>query len=287
MKNYKKGILLAGGNGTRLKPITTSINKHLIPVYDKPMIYYSISMLMLAKIRDICIVTNVKTKKIIENLFEDGKWLGMNISYKIQDKADGIVDALNTCEEFINNQNFALALGDNFIYGSDLISYFNQIQKSNFETNIFSFEVNNPQDFGIINEKSKSLNIIEKPKKYIGNKAIVGLYFLPKNTFEFSKKIKKSKRGEKEISNLLNILCKSRNYQIHALKRGMKWMDMGSINSLIEANQFIQLIEKTNFRKIACLEEIALNNKWINRINYRINSNKNGNSEYSDYLKKL
>ena len=180
MKNYKKGILLAGGNGTRLKPITTSINKHLIPVYDKPMIYYSISMLMLAKIRDICIVTNIKTKKLIENLFEDGKWLGMNISYKIQDKADGIVDALNTCEEFINNQNFALALGDNFIYGSDLISYFNQIQKSNFETNIFSFEVKNPQEFGIINEKSKSLNIIEKPKKYIGNKAIVGLFFAKK-----------------------------------------------------------------------------------------------------------
>ena len=287
MNNYKKGILLAGGNGTRLQPITSVINKHLIPVYDKPMIYYSISMLMLAKVREICIVTNSKTKKLIENLFEDGRWLGMNIKYKIQKSADGIVGALNLCEDFIDKQNFVLALGDNFIYGSDLVNYFDKIQKSKYKTNIFSFEVKNPQDFGIINKNSKKLNIVEKPKKNIGNKAIVGLYFLPKNTFKISKKIKKSNRGEKEIANLLNNLCKSKNYQIYNLKRGMKWIDMGTIESLVQANQFIQLIEQTNYGKIACLEEIALKNQWIKRINHKINLKKNGNSCYSDYLKKL
>lgn len=284
---YTKALLLSGGNGSRLKPITNLINKHFLPVYDKPMIFYSLSIIMLSKIRDICIVSDEKSIIKFKSFFDDGKWLGIKITYLIQKKPLGISNAIKISETFIKKSNFSLMLGDNFFYGSDLTAYFNELQNNKFETNIFSYNSKYPNKFGVIKETKNKIKIIEKPNKFISNRVVPGLYFLPNRSIYLSKSLKKSKRNEFEITDLLNILLLKNKYKIHNLNRGVTWMDLGTLNSLIQAGQFIRSIEDNNFNKIACLEEISLKNNWISKINIKLMKDKYGDTDYFNYLKTL
>lgn len=284
---YTKALLLSGGSGSRLKPTTNLINKHFLPVYDKPMIYYSLSMIMLSKIKDICIISDEKSIVNFKSYFDDGKWLGIKISYLLQKEPLGILNAIQISETFIKKSNFSLMLGDNFFYGSDLTGYFNKVQTNKYETNIFSYNSKNPDKFGVIKKSKNQIKIIEKPKKFISNRIVPGYYFLPNKSIYLSKKIKKSKRNEFEIADLLNILLIKKKYKIHNLNRGITWMDLGTLNSIIQASQFIKSIEDNNLNKIGCLEEIALKNKWIPRINIKLMKYKYGDTDYLNYLKKL
>tara|TARA_B100000767_G_scaffold274583_1_gene308086 strand:+ start:1749 stop:2609 length:861 start_codon:yes stop_codon:yes gene_type:complete len=284
---FNKAILLAGGQGTRLRPTTNLINKHLLPVFDKPMIFYSMSIIMLAKIKNILIVSDLDTIKILKKFFNNGDWLGLKISYVEQKKSLGIVDAVKLSEKFINNSNFCLMLGDNLFYGSELTSFLKVSQTSNKECSIFSYEVKNPSSFGVLSEKVGNTKIIEKPKKFINNKIITGLYFLPNRSIKLALKSKRSLRGEFEITDILNKIIKNKKYQIHHLNRGIKWMDMGTVDSLNRATEFIKNVEHNNAKKIACLEEISLKNKWINKIDLKFFKKKYGNTDYFQYLKKL
>jgi glucose-1-phosphate thymidylyltransferase len=284
---YTKALLLSGGSGSRLKPITNLINKHFLPVFDKPMIFYSLSIIMLSKIRDICIVSDEKSIIKFKSFFNDGKWLGIKFTYLIQKKPLGISNAIKISEKFIKKSNFSLMLGDNFFYGGDLTGYFNEIQNNEFETNIFSYNSKNPNKFGVVKETKNKIKIIEKPNKFISNRVVPGLYFLPNKSIYSSKKLKKSKRNEFEITDLLNILLLKDKYKIHNLNRGVTWMDLGTLNSLIQAGQFIRSIEDNNFNKIACLEEISLKNNWISKINIKLMKDKYGDTDYFNYLKKL
>ena len=284
---YNKAILLAGGQGTRLRPITNLINKHLLPVYDKPMIFYSLSIIMLSKIKDICIVSDQNTLTILKKFFGSGDWLGINLTYIEQKKSLGIANGISLAKDFINRSNFCLMLGDGLFYGSDFTSYLNQAQIEKKDGKIFSYEVNNPSYFGVIHEKKNRVEIVEKPKKYLGNKIITGLYFLPNYAIDLAKKTKFSKRGEMEITNILNYLLKKDQCKIYHLKRGIKWLDMGTIENLIRSTDFIKNVEYNNANKIACLEEIAFKNKWIKKIDIKFFRKKYGNTDYFRYLKKL
>tara|TARA_B100000886_G_C20363004_1_gene466070 strand:- start:144 stop:1019 length:876 start_codon:yes stop_codon:yes gene_type:complete len=284
---FQKGILLAGGSGTRLKPLTTLINKHLLTIYDKPMIFYSLSVLMLCKIKNVAIITGKESFKNYKSFFEDGSWLGMKIKFIIQDKPSGIADAINISEKFINKSNFCLMLGDNLFYGGNLTGYLNDCQNSNGSFKLFSYEVKDPSKFGVLSKKKTEFYIHEKPKKYISNKVVTGMYFLPNIAIKISKKNKKSKRGELEITDVLNNLIKLKKPKIYELKRGITWMDLGSLESLNNASDFIKLIQNISNTKIACLEEIAIKNKWIKKISKIKMQKKYGNSEYFKYLKNL
>ncbi len=284
---YNKAILLAGGQGTRLRPTTNLINKHLLPIYDKPMIFYSLSIIMLSKIRDICIVSDLNTLNILENFFGSGEWLGLKLSYIEQKKSLGIANGISLAKKFINKSNFCLMLGDNFFYGSDLTNYLKLAQKENKDGKIFSYEVKNPSNFGVIYKKKNNIKIFEKPKKYLGNKIVTGLYFLPNYAIDLAKETKFSHRGEMEISNILNYLLKKNKCKIYNLKRGIKWLDMGTIENLVGATEFIKNIEFNNAKKIASLEEISLKNKWIKKIDIKFFRKKYGNTDYFRYLKKL
>lgn len=284
---YNKAILLAGGQGTRLRPTTNLINKHLLPIYDKPMIFYSLSIIMLSKIRDICIVSDLNTLNILKNFFGSGKWLGLRLSYIEQKKSLGIANGISLTKKFINKSNFCLMLGDNFFYGSDLTNYLKLAQKENKDGKIFSYEVKNPSYFGVLHERKNGIKIFEKPKKFLGNKIVTGLYFLPSYALDLAKKTKFSNRGEMEITNILNYLLKKNKCKIYHFKRGIKWLDMGTIENLVGATEFIKNVELNNANKIACLEEIAFKNKWLKKIDLKFFRKKYGNTDYFRYLKKL
>ena len=284
---YNKAILLAGGQGTRLRPTTNLINKHLLPIYDKPMIFYSLSIIMLSKIKDICIVSDLNTLNILRNFFGSGKWLGLRLTYIEQKKSLGIANGVSLARKFIKNSNFCLMLGDGLFYGSDLTSYLNLAQIEKKDGKIFSYEVNNPSYFGVINKKKNGIEIVEKPKKFLGNKIITGLYFLPNYAIDLAKKTKFSKRGEMEITDILNYLLKKNKCKIYHLKRGIKWLDMGTTENLVGATELIKNVEFNNANKIACLEEIAFKNKWIKKIDLKFFRKKYGNNDYFRYLKKL
>jgi glucose-1-phosphate thymidylyltransferase len=284
---YNKAILLSGGQGTRLRPITNLINKHLLPVHDKPMIFYSLSIIMLSKIRDICIVSDLDTTNILKKFFGNGEWLGIKLEYIEQKKSLGIANGISISRNFIKNSNFLLMLGDGLFFGSDLTTYLKKAQTEKSDAKIFSYEVKNPSFFGVLSSNKKNYKIIEKPKKFIGNKIITGMYFLPNYSMEIAKKTKISKRGEMEITDLLNEILKKRNCKIYDFKRGIKWLDMGTLENLTIASNLIKNIEHNNAQKIACLEEIALNNGWIKNIDYKFFKNKYGNTDYFQYLKKL
>jgi glucose-1-phosphate thymidylyltransferase len=284
----KKGIILAGGKGSRLSPLTKIINKQLLPLYDKPLIFYPLSILMLAGIRDILIITNPNEDINFKKILGDGGNFGIKIQYLTQHKPNGLPEAFIIGEKFINKQNVALILGDNFFYGQGFTKRLRQQIKVKSGSTIFTYKVNNPQDYGIVEIKNnKILNIKEKPKKSQSDLAITGLYFFDKNVVKFSKKLKASKRKELEIVDLLKKYLKIKKLKIEFMGRGSAWLDTGSAESLFETSQFISNIEKRQGLKIACLEEIALNNKWISKsiINKQINFY--GNCDYSKYLKKL
>jgi glucose-1-phosphate thymidylyltransferase len=284
----KKGIILAGGMGSRLSPLTKIINKQLLPLYDKPLIFYPLSILMLAGIREVLIITNPHEDINFRKILGDGSNFGIKIQYLTQDKPNGLPDAFILGEKFINKQNIALILGDNFFYGQGFTKRLKQQTKMKSGAIIFTYKVNNPEDYGIVEMKNnKVLNVNEKPKKSKSDLAITGLYFFDKKVVQFSKTLKRSKRKELEIVDLINKYLKIKKLKIEFMGRGSAWLDTGTVESLFETSQFISSIEKRQGLKIACLEEIALNNKWISKSIIKKQINFYGNCNYSKYLKKL
>ncbi len=286
-----RGIILAGGLGTRLYPSTLAVSKQLLPVYDKPMIYYPLSVLMLAGIRDILLITTAFDLRNYKKLFGDGSKIGIRLKYKIQKKPNGLVDAFILGRNFIGKNNVCLILGDNIFYGDGLVGYLKktkEIVDKEKKAVIFTYPVSNPSDYGIVSSKNNKFSkIIEKPKKTNSNKAVVGLYFYPNSILEYSKLVNFSKRKELEITDLNNIYLKKNELEILELGRGFSWHDGGSPSSLQDVSQFIQTIEKRMQYKIACIEEIAFNNSWISKKQLKKLYIKNKSSEYGAYLRKI
>ena len=284
----KKGIILAGGSGTRLSPLTKAVNKQLLPMYDKPMIFYPLSILMLANIREILMIVNPGQVENFKNLLGDGRRFGINIKYKIQNKPRGLSDAFIIGKKFIKNDNVALILGDNFFYGQSLTLKLEKSLRHNIGARIFLKEVKKPENYGVAKiVKNKIEKIIEKPKKFVSNYAITGLYFFDNKVCKYAKTLKPSKRGEIEITDLLEIYKKKRNLYFEHIGRGAIWSDAGKIDDLTNVSNYVESVEKVQGIKIACLEEISLSKKWINKNKIQENINFYGNCEYSNYLKKL
>jgi glucose-1-phosphate thymidylyltransferase len=285
----KKGIILAGGMGTRMSPLTKAVNKQLLPIYDKPLIFYPLSILMLANIRDILIIVNKGQLDQYKKILPDGENLGIKISYKEQDKPRGLPDAFIIGEKFIKNNNVALILGDNFFYGQNLTK--NLINNSKLENGarVLLHKVLNPELFGVakLNNQKKIIYIKEKPKKFVSNYAITGLYFFDKNVVKYSKKLKPSKRGELEITDLLNMYRKKKKLSADLIGRGGAWLDTGTMDDYYKTISFVSAIENRQGLKIACLEEISLNKKWIKKNNIIKAIKFYGNCDYSKYLLKL
>jgi glucose-1-phosphate thymidylyltransferase len=286
-----KGIILSGGLGTRLYPSTTAISKQLIPVYDKPMIYYPLSVLMLAGIREILIITTVKDLRSYKILLGNGSQIGIKISYKTQKKPKGLVDAFKIGRKFIGKSDVCLILGDNIFYGDGLISYLDRsinIVKQKSNAVIFTYPVSNPNNYGILEKKNNKItSIVEKPKKTKSKKAVVGIYFYPNSLLKYVKSIKPSMRGELEITDLNNICLRNKKLEVQEMGRGFSWHDAGSPDNLHEASQLMQIIEKRIGYKIGCIEEIAFRNNWINKMHLKKIFKKYINSEYGSYLKRL
>ncbi len=284
----KKGIILAGGNGSRLYPLTKVINKQLLPIYDKPMIYYPLSILMLSRIRDILIISKDSDQILYKKILGNGKNLGLNIEYAVQEKADGIPEAFIIGEKFINNNKVALILGDNFFYGQGIENTLVEASIKGRNT-IFSYKVKNPKDYGVVkfNKKRKAIKLIEKPNKFISNYAVAGIYFYDNKVVEYAKKLKKSSRGELEITDLNKIYLKKNNLDVRIFGRGVAWLDAGTPEKLLEASEFVKTIENRQGFKIACLEEISLRNKWITKKKLLKSLSNIPESEYKEYLKLL
>ena len=286
----RKGIILAGGMGTRMSPLTKAVNKQLLPIYDKPLIYYPLSILMLAKIKNILIIVNKGQLNQYKKLLPSGENLGLKLTFKEQDKPRGLPDAFILGEKFINNSNVAMILGDNFFYGQNLSTLLHNCAKLKTGAKIILHSVQKPELFGVakINLKNKKIiKIVEKPKKFFSNHAITGLYFFDKNVVDYAKKLKPSKRGELEIIDLINKYKKKNKLSAEFIGRGGAWLDTGSINDYYKTSAFVQAVENRQGLKIACLEEIALLNGWIKNKDVINQIEFYGNCEYSNYLKRL
>ncbi len=285
----KKGIILAGGTGTRMSPLTKAVNKQLLPIYDKPLIFYPLSVLMLSGIKDILIIVNkgqlTQFKKIIPN----GKNLGIKISYLEQKYPKGLPDAFQLGKNFIGKEKVALILGDNFFYGQSLTKKLKQCVKLKTGATVILHPVSNPSSYGIasVNQKNKIKKIIEKPKKFLSNLAITGLYFFDNKVIEYSKNLKPSKRNEVEIVDLLNKYKIKNKLSAEFLGRGAAWLDTGSIKDFYNTSAFVSALENRQGLKIACLEEIAFNNKWITKNNITDSIKFYGKCSYSQYLANL
>ena len=283
-----KGIILAGGSGTRLYPITKAVSKQLLPLYDKPMIYYPLSVLMLAEIRDILIITTPEDNAAFKRLLGDGSKFGINLSYQIQEKPNGIAEAFIIGEKFIGNDPVCLILGDNIFHGNN----FSQILKKskNYakcnEAGVFGYYVNDPERYGVVefDEDGECINIEEKPTNPKSKYAVVGLYFYPKHVAEKAKKVKPSARGELEITTLNNMFLEEGRLHATKLPRGFAWLDTGTFDSLADASHYIETIEKRQGQKVACLEEIAFNNGWLTLVDIEESAKELGKSEYGKYL---
>ena len=285
----KKGIILAGGKGTRMSPLTKAVNKQLLPIYDKPLIFYPLSILMLAKIRDILIIVNKGQLDQYKKIIPNGNNLGINITYKEQSSPKGLPDAFILGEEFIGKSNVALILGDNFFYAQNLSSNLIKSAKLIKGAKILLHKVAKPELFGVakVDNKNKITSIKEKPKKYLSDLAITGLYFFDNKVIEYSKKLKPSKRGEIEIVDLLNKYKKTNNLYADFLGRGGAWLDTGSMDDYYKTSAFVSAVENRQGLKIACIEEIAFNNKWINKSHIKKSIIFYGDCDYSKYLSKL
>ena len=285
----KKGIILAGGYGTRMSPLTKAVNKQLLPIYDKPLIYYPLSVLMLAGIKNILIVVNKGQLNQFRKILYDGSRFGIKISYIEQVKPKGLPDAFILGERFIGKDKVALILGDNFFYGQSLTEKLKKCVKLNNGCKILVHPVSKPELYGIAysNKKNKIISIKEKPKNSKSNLAITGLYFFDNNVVKFSKLLKPSKRNEIEIVDLLNKYRQKNKLKAEFLGRGGAWLDTGSIEDFYNTSSFVSTLENRQGFKIACLEEIAFKNNWINKKNIREAIAFYGNCIYSNYLKKI
>ncbi len=285
----KKAIILAGGKGTRMSPLTKAVNKQLLPIYDKPLIFYPLSILMLSKIKDILIIVNKGQLNQYKKILPNGDNLGIKLTYKEQNYPRGLPDAFLIGEKFINNQNVALILGDNFFYGQNLSSKLLNCTKLNKGAKVILHKVIKPELFGVakVNKNGAIKLLKEKPKKFISDLAITGLYFFDKRVVEYAKKLKPSKRKELEITDLLNIYCKKKQLKSDILGRGGAWLDTGSIEDFYKTSAFVSAIENRQGFKIACLEEIALNNRWITKKQIVKSIEFYGKCEYSNYLRKF
>jgi glucose-1-phosphate thymidylyltransferase len=286
-----RGIILSGGLGTRLYPATFATSKQLLPVFNKPMIYYSLATLMLANIRDILLITTVENIKNYKKLFGDGSRLGIKITFVIQKNPRGLVDAFHVGSKFIGKEDVCLILGDNIFYGdgfSNLLEESKKIVENKKNAVIFTFPVKNPSDYGVANIKNKKIiSLVEKPKNSKSNDAVVGLYFYPNSVVQLSKKIKLSKRRELEITDLNNLYLNLKKLDVIQMGRGYAWFDAGSTENLHEVSQLIKSIESRMGYKIACIEEIALNKKWISKYKIKKIADKYSNSDYGKYLNSL
>ena len=284
-----KGIILAGGQGTRMSPLTKAVNKQLLPIYDKPLIFYPLSILMLANIKDILIIVNKGQLDQYKKILPDGKNLGIKITYAEQDKPRGLPEAFLIGEKFINNKNVALILGDNFFYGQNLTKTLINSSKLKKGAKILLHKVLKPELFGVakVNIKKKIVSIKEKPKRFVSDLAITGLYFFDNKVINFAKKLKPSARGELEITDLLNFYRKQNTLTADIIGRGGAWLDTGSMEDYYKTISFVSAVENRQGLKIACLEEIAFNKKWIKITNIKNAIKFYGNCEYSKYLKKI
>ena len=285
----KKGIILAGGKGTRMSPLTKAVNKQLLPMYDKPLIFYPLSILMLAGIKDILIIVNKGQLNQYKKIIPNGNNLGIKISYLEQTKPRGLPDAFVIGEKFIGKENVAMILGDNFFYGQNLTKQLKENTKLKKGARVVLHKVQKPESFGVakVDKKNKILSIKEKPKKYLSDLAITGLYFFDNKVINYAKKLKPSKRNEVEIVDLLNFYKKKRQLTADIIGRGGAWLDTGSIEDFYKTSAFVSAIENRQGFKIACIEEVALNNSWIDKSHIKKSIIFYGNCNYSSYLKKL
>ena len=285
----KQGIILAGGMGTRMSPLTKAVNKQLLPIYDKPLIFYPLSILLLAKIKDILIIVNKGQLNQYKKLIPNGDNLGIKITYIEQDKPRGLPDAFVLGEKFIGKDNVAMILGDNFFYGQNLTTKLLDCVKIKDGAKVILHSVQTPELFGVakVDRNNKIIQLKEKPKKFISDKAITGLYFFDNKVVQYSKKLRPSKRGEVEIIDILLRYKKNNKLSADFIGRGGAWLDTGSIDDYYKTIAFVQAIENRQGFKIACIEEIALNNKWIGKKEINKSIKFYGNCNYSKYLKNL
>ena len=283
-----KGIILAGGTGTRLWPITEGVSKQLLHVHDKPMIYYPLSTLMLAGIREIAIITTEQDQPSFKRLLGDGSTLGINIEYFIQHAPNGIAEAFILCENFIGSSPVALILGDNIFHGQGVGRNLRNFSDPR-GAHIFAYQVNNPQDFGVVvlNEDLSPVDIVEKPNNNPSNLAVPGLYFYNSEVSKMAKSVKRSKRGELEITSLNLMYLENKSLEVTVLSRGTAWFDGGTVKALHEATSYIKSIEERQGQKVGCIEEISWRNKWITDKDLKNKAEKYQNNEYGSYLNSL
>jgi len=284
-----KGIVLAGGSGTRLYPITISVSKQLLPVYDKPMIYYPLSVLMLAGIQDILVISTVEDQADYQRLLNDGSQFGINLSYAAQSSPDGIAQAFIIGEDFIGNDPVCLILGDNIFYGQGFTPILHKVASSSKNATVFGYKVSDPERYAVIefDVKYNVLSIEEKPSNPKSNHAVTGLYFYDNDVIEIAKSIEPSYRGELEITDVNQVYLSKKQLHLEMLGRGFAWLDTGTCESLLEAAQFVETIEKRQGYKIACLEEIAWRNEWISNNDIIEKSKSLSKNNYGKYLARL
>ena len=284
-----KGIILAGGSGSRLAPLTTAISKQLLPVYDKPMIYYPLSTLMLGGIKEILLISTPEHTPLFEKLLGDGSQWGIEISYQVQDKPAGLAQAFTLGESFIDGQSSCLILGDNLFYGQGLIDLLEESAAIETGARIFAYEVSDPTSYGVVSfdDQGKAISLEEKPKNPKSNFAVPGLYFYDKRVCDFANSLKPSARGELEITDLNRIYLEEGSLSVEAFGRGTAWLDTGTHDNLLEAGSFVGTIEKRTGLKVACPEEIAYWRKWISLDQLKSQAEIYKNSDYGNYLKRL